>query len=136
MNVGAAAVRGTEPDERTLGVAAGDLLAILAVLTVGLLRHGTNPLTAPRYAALVVAPFVFGWALSAVLLGAYASETLASPRATVGLAVLSWVGAVAVGAAIRATPTAPGGASPVFVAVMLGFGGLAVGAWRTVVALV
>ncbi|MEF8773234.1 MAG: DUF3054 domain-containing protein [Halobacteriales archaeon] len=134
MNVGVAALRGTEPDARTLGVAAGDAVVVVAVLTAGMYRHQVDPLAAPGHAALVIAPFLVGWTLAAPPAGAYARDSLDSPRLTVATGVAAWVPAALGGAAIRATPPLPGNAPPTFVAVVLGFGGLGITAWRAVVA--
>lgn len=134
MQLGTAALRDSPRTRRTAALLVGDLLAIVAVLTAGLLRHGVDPVAMPGHAALVIGPFVVGWLVAAPLLGAYARPTLASAGPTVGVAVLAWGPAALVGVVARATPAVPGSTPPVFVAVVAGFGALGVGAWRTVVA--
>jgi hypothetical protein len=134
MQVGVAALRSTDLNGRTLGVAAGDLAAVVGVLVVGLLEHGGDPLAAPVDAALVVGPFVAGWLVASLATGAYTVETLASPTATLLLGLAAWVPAALIGVAIRATPTAPGHSPPIFVAVITASGALGMLLWRGAVA--
>ena len=48
-------------DASALPLAVGDLLAILGVLTIGMLQHGT---LIPGRAAGVYAPFLIGWGVA------------------------------------------------------------------------
>lgn len=125
---------GIDRSPRTLGVVAGDLAAIVLVLSAGMLRHGVNPLARPGHAAAVVAPFVLGWVLAAPAAGAYAREAREDLRASVGTAAVAWVVAAPVGAALRATPPLPGRSPPTFVLVVAGVGLAALVAWRAALA--
>lgn len=114
---------------------AGDLLAVLAFVLAGELRHGIDPVAQPLHVAGTAFPFYVGWAVAAPLVGAYAARTLDSRRSAVGLGVGAWVGAVAVGQALRATPWFHGDAAPAFVLVSLVVGGVLLGGWRAIRAL-
>lgn len=105
----------------------GDLLAILAFVLVGELKHGT--LTANRYAGALL-PFLVGWLVVAPLFGGYDSEVLDSTRTALLLAATSWLGADLVGQLLRETTYFPGHTNPQFFVVALLFGGLFIVAAR------
>jgi hypothetical protein len=108
----------------------GDLVAVLAFVLAGELRHGIDPMAQPLHVAGTALPFLVGWALAAPVVGAYAARTLDSRRSAVSLAVGAWVGAVALGQGLRATPWFHGDAAPAFVLVSLVVGGVLLAAWR------
>jgi hypothetical protein len=123
---------GRRIDGDTWPLAVGDVLAIVAVLTAGTVQHNgvafvTNN---PVYLAGTLAPFLIGWVLVAPLVGAYSPGAGESAKAAVPLALRSWVVADVVGVALRASPLFHGGWSPVFVAVTLVTGGVALALWR------
>jgi len=128
--LGLAALRATEPGRRTALLAAGDVAAVVGVLTVGLLTHGGTPAADPGHAAGVVGPFLLGWAVMAPLAGAYA----AGESGPVGPGVNGWLLAALVGLSLRATFAFPGGVTGLFGFVISGFGTLAVGGWRVLAA--
>jgi hypothetical protein len=110
-----------------------DVLAIGGVVTVGIAHHASAALLAgaPGYWAAVLLPFLIGWALVSVPVGAYAPGAAESAKAAVPLGVRAWVPAVVVALVIRATPIAPGGVHISFVVVitLLGAVTIAVGRW-------
>ncbi len=102
-------------DTAGLPLAVGDLLAILGVLTIGMLQHST--LTATR-APGVYAPFVIGWLVGAVIIGAYSAGAGESAKAAIPLGLRAWVVAALIGFGLRAT-IFRGGLAVAFVAITL-----------------
>ncbi|SHH57148.1 DUF3054 domain-containing protein [Halobaculum gomorrense] len=124
-------------DRAALPLAVGDLLIIVAFIYVGTLRHGTVPLPpsgAGDVLALltVAAPFLLGWVVAAPLIGAYSAGAVESAKASVPLAVRSWIPAAVIGLIIRATPIVDGGVAITFAVVMLVVGSVSLGLWRYV----
>ena len=102
-------------DTAGLPLAVGDLLAILGVLTIGMVQH--NTLT-PDRAPGVYAPFVIGWVVAAVAIGAYSAGAGESAKAAIPLGLRAWVVAALIGFGLRAT-IFPGGLAAAFVAITL-----------------
>ena len=102
-------------DTAGLPLAVGDLLAIFGVLTFGMVQHST--LTTTR-APQVYAPFVIGWLVGAVVIGAYSAGAGESAKAAVPLGLRAWIVAALIGLGLRATVFV-GGLTPVFVAITL-----------------
>jgi len=123
-------------DRGTLPLAAGDVLVIVAFLYAGTLRHQTVglPPTADGLVHLggVAAPFLLGWVFVAVPIGAYSAGAGESAKASVPLAIRSWVGTAVIGLGLRATPFFPGGIELAFVAVVFVIGGVSLGLFRYV----
>lgn len=132
VRMGIAALRETEPTRPTVLLAAGDLLAVVLVLSAGMLRHGVDPIRTPDHAAMVVGPFLLGWVVGAPLVGAYSRGAVSSPRAVLATGTNAWLIAALVGLVLRATQWFPGGVTGLFGVVITGFGLLAVGGWRAV----
>jgi hypothetical protein len=114
-------------DSAALPLAVGDLLAILGVLTIGMLQHGT---LIPGRAAGVYAPFLIGWGLAALLIGAYSAGAAESAKAAIPLGIRSWVLAALVGFGLRATSVFPGNLEVAFVLVILLLTGVVLGGFR------
>lgn len=122
-------------DTAALPLAVGDLLVIVAFIYVGTLQHGTvgfPPAGVGDVVSLlsVAAPFLFGWVLAAPFVGAYSAGAVESAKASVPLAVRSWIPAAIIGLAIRATPYVEGGFAVAFAIVMLVVGSVSLAAWR------
>jgi hypothetical protein len=120
-------------DRAAAPLAVGDVLVLMALLTVGTLSHRSAEFLAsnPTYLLGVWAPFLIGWILLAPLVGAYSAGAAETAKSSVPLVVRSWVPAAAVGFALRAF-VFRGGVAPVFVAVILVTGALALGGWRAI----
>jgi hypothetical protein len=120
-------------DRAAAPLAVGDVLVLLALLTVGTLSHRPAEflLSEPTYLLGVFAPFVIGWVLVAPLVGAYSAGAVETAKSSVPLVVRSWVPAAAAGFALRAF-VFRGGAAPTFVVVILVSGAVALGGWRWV----
>lgn len=114
-------------DQSALGLAGGDLLAILGVLTYGMLQHNTFT---PERAFGVYAPFLIGWLVGALVIGAYAAGAAESAKAAVPLGVRAWVLAALVGFGLRWTPLFPGGLEAPFVLITLVLTGALIGGLR------
>jgi hypothetical protein len=122
-------------DRGTLPLAVGDVLVIVLFLYAGTLRHGTASLPPAgagelAHLAEVVAPFLIGWVVVSIPIGAYSPGAGESAKASVPLVVRSWIGAAVIGLALRATPFLAGGVQLSFAAVMLVGGALLLGAFR------
>jgi hypothetical protein len=132
MGTSAATVLGGRVDTRTWPIAVGDVVVIVAFLTLGYVFHnGTQAVTAmPVDWALTVAPFLIGWTLVAPFIGAYSKGAHESAKAAVPLALRSWVVAAIIGLGLRVTPVFPGGFEPIFGAIILAVGLVSLGVWR------
>ena len=116
-------------DRAAAPLAVGDLLVILAVIAVGMSNHQTLTGVVPLLET--AAPFLLGWLLASVPIGAYSAGAAESAKASVPLAIRSWVPAAVVGIVIRgALQSAFDVGLAVFLGVMLVTGGVALGVWR------
>ncbi len=114
----------------TAGLFIGDIVVLLALLTVGSLRHHDPILQEPLYFAGTVAPFLIGWLIAALVSGLYSSRARRSILVSVLYADGTWIPAALIGAALRATSYFHGESPLTFVLVMLGFGILFLTVWR------
>jgi hypothetical protein len=124
-------------DRAALPLAVGDLLVIVAFIYAGTLQHGTVPFPLASAGDVVTllgvaAPFLVGWIVAAPLIGAYSAGAAESAKASVPLAVRSWIPAAVIGLLIRATPVVDGGVAVTFAIVMLLVGSVSLGVWRYV----
>ncbi len=110
----------------------GDLLAILAFVVAGELRHGFHPLVEPLAVADTAVQFYLGWAVAAPLVGAYARSTVESRRSMLAASLGAWMLAVVVSQALRATPWFRGDAATSFAAVSVVVGGALLVGWRVI----
>jgi hypothetical protein len=119
-------------DSAALPLAVGDVLALSAILTVGVVNHnGVEYLSAdPVGWVLTLVPFLLGWAVAGPLVGAYSAGAAESAKAAVPLAIRAWIPAAAIGLFLRWTPLFEGGAALVFVVITLVTGAFALGVWR------
>lgn len=113
-----------------IGVLAGDIVGIATLVSIGLMRHRTpGLLQSPSYAGSRILPFVVAWLLLSVGVGLFADSVLRDYRRTLVRVAPAWTATAVLGALIRDAFTS-GGADPVFVAVMVGFGLLVLVPWR------
>jgi hypothetical protein len=118
-------------DRAATPLAVGDLIVILLVIAGGMVNH--NSLTGPIALLTTAAPFLVGWALTSVPIGAYSAGAAESAKASVPLAIRTWIPAAVVGILIRgATQSSFGTNLAIFLGVMLVTGGVALGVWRWV----
>lgn len=116
-------------DRAAAPLAVGDLLVILAVIAVGMHNHETLTGVVPLLAT--AAPFLLGWVLASVPIGAYSAGAAESAKAAVPLAIRSWVPAAVVGIVIRGAVQSSFGVSlAIFLGVMLVTGAVALAVWR------
>jgi hypothetical protein len=130
MSVSTASRERVELSPRTALLAAGDLLAILLFVAVGEYTHGYNPLVDVGRVAGTFAPFLVGWLLMAGAAGLYASDAPTTLGRTLGVTLLSWVLAVVVAQAVRATSVFHGNAAVTFAIVSVIVGGVLLCLWR------
>jgi|AntRauTorcE11898_2_1112593.scaffolds.fasta_scaffold16326_2 hypothetical protein len=118
-------------DRSAAPLAVGDAIAILAVIAIGMTSH--QSLTGPVALLGTAAPFLLGWALMSVPIGAYSAGAAESAKASVPLAIRSWIPAAVIGVVIRgAVQSAFTANLAIFLAVMLATGSIAIGGWRFV----
>ena len=115
---------------KTALLAAGDLGAILLFVAVGEYTHGYNPLVDVGRVAGTFAPFLIGWLLVASVAGLYASDAPGTLANATLVTLLSWVVAVAIAQALRATSVFHGNAALTFALVSVGVGGVLLCCWR------
>jgi len=120
---------------KTALLAAGDLAAILLFVAVGESTHGYNPLVDVGRVAGTFAPFLIGWLLVAGVAGLYASDAPGTLANATLVTLLSWVAAVAIAQALRATAVFHGNAALTFAVVSVAVGGLLLCSWRVVATL-
>jgi hypothetical protein len=119
------------PIRRILPTLAGDVLALLVVMSVGIVNHhGLEGLLDVVDVTETVAPFLAAWLVIAPLVGAYGERAGQDRWQSVGRGVGAAIGAAVLGSAIRATPVFPGGATLEFVAVIAATGSLGIAIWR------
>ncbi len=117
-------------DRSAAPLAVGDVIAIVAVIAIGM-EFGHNTLTGPMALIETAAPFLVGWAVASVPIGAYSPGAAESAKAAVPLALRSWVPAAVVGVLLRGVlQTNLDQGLLVFLGVMLVTGGVALGGWR------
>ena len=117
-------------DRSAAPLAVGDVIAIVAVIAIGMeFGHGT--LTGPVSLLETAAPFLVGWAIASVPIGAYSAGAAESAKASIPLAIRSWIPAAVIAVLVRGVvQTALTPALGIFLAVMLVTGGVALGVWR------
>jgi len=120
---------------RTALLATGDLLAIFLFVAVGEYTHGYNPLVDVGRVAGTFAPFLIGWLLLAGAAGLYASDAPTTLGRTLGVTLVSWILAVVVAQALRATSLFHGNAALAFAVVSVLIGGALLCLWRGAAAL-
>jgi hypothetical protein len=81
------------------------------------------------------APFLIGWLLMAGAAGLYASDAPAALGRTLGVTLVSWILAVVVAQALRATAFFHGNAAVTFAIVSVVVGGVLLCLWRAGAAL-
>ncbi|MEE6210252.1 DUF3054 domain-containing protein [Salarchaeum sp. III] len=127
-----------EFDRRTVRrFVAGDLVAILAFVTVGEYQHSPFLFQPSQAGDLAVqlagaaVPFLVGWILGSWAFGAYGERVAESWLRLAGATVGGWLVADVIGQLLRSTAFFPGDASPVFFAVAAAFGAIFLLALRT-----
>lgn len=125
-----------DPSPLMAGLAVGDVVAILAFVTVGEFSHAADPLGNPELVLTTAAPFLVGWLVVAVLGRLYTHAAVATARRAAIRAAPAWIVGSLLGQAIRATEPVPGDAPLTFVLVTMLFGGFAVVGWRVIAAVV
>jgi hypothetical protein len=119
-----------ELSARTALLAAGDLLGILGFVVVGEYTHGYNPLVDVGRVAGTFVPFLVGWLLVAGAAGLFAGDAPTTLGRTVAVTFSSWVLAVVVAQALRATAFFHGDAALTFAVVSVVIGGVVLCLWR------
>jgi hypothetical protein len=118
----------------TVGLAVGDLLVLAGFLTLGSINHGVDPVTMLGRVAGTIAPFLAGWVVGALAVGAYAPGTGRRVRTSVVRVVGAWVVAAAIGLALRSTAYFHGSAPWTFALVVTTVGAVSFAVWRAAAA--
>lgn len=114
-------------------LAAADVVTLLALVTVGEVRHGIDVVGNPGQVLATASPFLLGWVVVGALVGAYGDRAFAGGIGTVKLTVGAWLGAAGVGLTLRGTGYLAGDSPLSFALVMAGLGALALGLVRPLV---
>ena len=116
---------GKAADRSKALVAFGDLITVIAFVSVGSYHHGN---TDPLHAVSAAVPFVFGWFAVASLAGAYSDFPSLRNEATSLLG--TWLIAAIVGLGMRSTDAFAGNSPPSFGFVTIVVGGAFLLVWR------
>jgi len=135
MSVSSVRGKRVELSQRTALLAAGDISAILLFVAVGEYTHGYNPLVDVGRVAGTFLPFLVGWLVVAGVVGLYATDATATLGRSLGFTLGSWVVAVGIAQALRATSVFHGNAALTFAIVSVVIGGVLLAIWRTSVSL-
>jgi len=120
---------------RTLAVAAGDLLVVLAVVGWGLYsHHGVTAFATPIESLATLLPFVLGWPIPAVLAGVYDDRVVGDPIAAARYVTVAWIAAANIALIFRTSPLFDGSAVWPFALVVTGSVLVALLGWRVVAA--
>lgn len=119
---------------RTFTLAAGDVFFIALFVGLGQARHGADSFSAPLATVETLVPFLVGWFVAAIALGAYAADALESVPKAVRVTASAWIVGALIGQALRATPVFEGSAAPAFVLVSLVVGLVLLVPWRALLA--
>lgn len=119
-------------DRGSVPLAVGDVVVILTLLTAGTLQHQTASFLQenPMYLAAIYAPFLVGWVIAAPIVGAYSPGAVESAKASIPLALRSWIPAVVIALLLRVAGVFHGGAALAFAIVVTGLGLISLGVWR------
>ncbi|ADQ66969.1 hypothetical protein C499_04396 [Halogeometricum borinquense DSM 11551] len=119
-------------DADALPLAVGDFLMLAAVLTIGFINHnGVDQIfDDPTGWILTLVPFLLGWGIFGVLIGAYSAGAAETAKASIPLTIRGWIPGAILGLGLRASPLFEGGFAWIFAAVILATGMLALVAWR------
>ena len=107
------------------GLAAVDVLTLLALVVVGEIRHGVDVVSNPGQVLATAAPFLLGWFVVASLVGAYGDRAFAGGASTLAVTTGAWLGGAGVGLTLRGTEHLAGDSPLSFALVMAGLGTLA-----------
>jgi len=120
---------------RALAVAAGDLLAIVAVVGWGLYSHyGAAAFATPVDSLMTVLPFALGWPIPAVLAGVYEDGVIDDPLATARYVTVAWIAGANISLILRTSPLFEGSAVWPFPLVVTGSVFVVLLGWRVAVA--
>ncbi|WP_276300920.1 DUF3054 domain-containing protein [Halorussus lipolyticus] len=118
----------------TAVLAVGDLFVLVSFLVLGELRHDVNPVESPLVVADTIAPFLLGWVIAALAVGAYAPDATQTVKTAIVRVASTWVLAAIIGLALRATSLFHGDSPLSFALVVTGIGLVFFSAWRGLVA--
>jgi hypothetical protein len=124
-----------DPIPSSVGLALGDVAAIMAFIVAGEYQHNADPLGNPELVVTAAAPFLLSWAVVAFFGGLYTRDAVASPRRAVSWAVPAWLVATLLSHALRSTSLFRGDTAVAFVLVTMAVGGVLVVGWRLAAAI-
>lgn len=117
---------------RSVGLAIGDVLLILAFVVAGEIRHDVNPVAQPGVVFDTALPFVGAFLVAAFVAGLYGPGQ--PPRETALRTAGAWIAAAVIALALRATPLFHGDFAVAFLLVSIVVGLLLLVPWRVTVA--
>lgn len=116
-------------DRERIATGVVDVALIAAVVLVGRIEHGGNPVAEPLASLETLAPFVIGWLAVALLAGVYTRDRPAMGR-RLRLTTVTWIAAANVGLMIRGAPVFAGGTTWPFPIVITATGLVVLLGWR------
>ncbi|WP_254523697.1 DUF3054 domain-containing protein [Natrinema caseinilyticum] len=116
-------------DRERVVTAVVDVGLVVALVLLGNIEHGGNPIAEPLESLGTVTPFVIGWVSVALLAGIYTRDRPLDPDG-VRLAAVTWIAAANVGLMLRASSLFDGGTTWPFPLVITGIGLIALLGWR------
>ncbi|QLK26202.1 DUF3054 domain-containing protein [Natrinema zhouii] len=106
-----------------------DLVIVVALVLLGNVEHGGNPIAEPLASLETVVPFVIGWVGVALLAGVYTRNRFAGTD-DFRLTAVTWIAAANVGLMLRGSPLFEGGTTWPFPVVITGTVLVALLGWR------
>jgi hypothetical protein len=120
--------RGGSVDRERITAGVVDVVLIAAVVLVGRIEHGGNPVAEPLASLETLAPFVIGWLAVALLAGVYTRDRPLGRG--LRLTTVTWIAAANVGLMIRGAPVFAGGTTWPFPVVITATGLVVLLGWR------
>lgn len=111
-------------------LAIGDLLVLILFVVIGQEDHGMSGVAALPSLAITTLSIAIPWTIASVLLGGYRPETADGLWPWLGRVLTIWLIAAPIGLIIRALLRGQASIIVVFMAVLLGLGGLFILGWR------
>ena len=115
-------------------IALVDIALIAVFVLVGELNHGISPVESPLRVLGTFAPFLIGWVVMSVLVGAYRLRAFRSAKAAASAAGATWISAALLGQLLRSTALFHGDLTLAFTIVSILVGLALLVPWRVLVA--
>jgi hypothetical protein len=119
---------------RNVKIALVDIALIGVFVLIGEVNHGINPTESPLRVLGTFAPFLIGWVVVSVFVGAYRLRAFRSAKAAASVAGATWISAALLGQLLRGTALFHGDLTLAFMIVSILVGLALLVPWRVLVA--